>query len=114
MNHKKIDPSEAIEYIFKHRTPYANACSEVTYLEQFLKSKRAILMKEAMTEGHGNVNAQEREALAHPDYLALLEGLRDAVKAKEELRWGLVAAEARIEVWRSQEASNRMMDKAVL
>ena len=111
---KKIDPSEAIQYIFENRTPYAKACSEVTYLEQFLKSKRAILRKEALADGHGNVNAQEREALAHPDYLALLEGLKEAVKAKEELRWGLVAAEARIEVWRSTEATNRMMDRAVM
>jgi hypothetical protein len=111
---KEIDPSAAIKYIYENRTAYASACSEVTYIEQFLKSKRAILMKEALADGHANVNAQEREALAHPDYVALLDGLKEAVKAKEELRWGIVAAEASIEVWRSTEATNRMMDRAVM
>jgi hypothetical protein len=33
---------------------------------------------------------------------------------EEKYRWELVAAQARIEVWRSQEASNRAMDKLTL
>jgi hypothetical protein len=36
------------------------------------------------------------------------------VEVEEEIRWGLVAAQARIEVWRSQEATNRVEGKAVL
>jgi hypothetical protein len=60
------------------------------------------------------VNAQEREAYSHPEYVSLLEGLRDAVEIEEELRWQMVAAQARVEVWRSQEASNRMEGRATL
>jgi hypothetical protein len=51
-------------------------------------------------------------AYSHKDYLELLEGLRDAVEEEEKLRWQMIAAEARIEVWRSQEASNRVVDRA--
>jgi hypothetical protein len=35
----------------------------------------------------------------------------NAVEKEEELRWGLVSAQSRIDVWRSQEASNRTMDR---
>jgi len=51
------------------------------------------------------------QAYAHPEYQALLKGLQAAVEAAEELRWQLIAAQARIDVWRSQEASNRTMDR---
>jgi hypothetical protein len=43
-----------------------------------------------------------------------LKGLREAVEAEETLRWQMVAAEARVEVWRSQEASNRVEYRATL
>ena len=36
------------------------------------------------------------------------------VEAEEEIRWGLVAAQARVDVWRSREASSRQEIKAVL
>jgi len=40
--------------------------------------------------------------------------LREAVEIEEEIRWGLVAAQARIEVWRSMEATNRAEGRATL
>ncbi len=49
--------------------------------------------------------------MAHPEYQALLKGLQAAVEKAEELRWKLIAAQARVDVWRSQEASNRTMDR---
>jgi hypothetical protein len=41
----------------------------------------------------------------------VLDGLKEAVEEAERLRWMLVAAQARIDVWRSQEASNRNIDR---
>ena len=110
----KVDPNDAIEFIFKHGRRFAQAKAERTYLEEFKKSRKALLMKEAEGWGHKTAAAQEREAYAHESYIALLEGLRDAVAVEEELRWGLVAAQARIDVWRSQEASARQEIRAVL
>lgn len=111
---KPTDPHDAIEYIFKHGRKYAQAKAERTYLEEYRKSKKALLMKDAEVDGHKTAAAQEREAYAHADYIELLMGLRAAVAAEEEVRWGLVAAQARIDVWRSQEASARQEIKAVL
>ena len=58
--------------------------------------------------------AAEIEAYADAAYVEILKGLAAAVEQEETLRWGLVSAQARIDVWRSTEASNRAMDKAVM
>jgi hypothetical protein len=61
----------------------------------------------------GNTVAdRENQAYSHPDYLAVLDGLKAAVEEAERLRWMLVAAQARIDVYRTQEASNRSIDRA--
>jgi hypothetical protein len=100
----KHDPNEAIEYIFRSGKAYAKAKAERTYIEEYRKSLKAILMKRSIELA---VNAQERDAYSNSEYIDLLKGLRAAVEAEEEIRWGLVAAQARIDVWRSQEASAR-------
>ena len=103
-----IDPHEAINYMIKNAKAYAQAKAEVTYLEQYRKSKKAILFASAM----GNTIAdKESYAYSHPEYLELLEGLKEAVEEAERLRWMLVAAQARIDVYRTQEASNRSLDR---
>ena len=59
-----------------------------------------------------SIAAKEMEAYATDDYINLLEGLKQAVEVEETLRWKLIAAQARIEIWRSQEATNRTIDRA--
>jgi spermidine synthase len=104
----KVDPHEAIDFIYRNSTAYAKAKAEVTYLEEFRKSKKAILYAQSIGK---TVTDRENQAYAHPEYQALLKGLQAAVEAAEELRWQLIAAQARIDCWRSQEASNRVMDR---
>lgn len=106
-----MNPDAAIEYIFAQGKRYAKAKAERIYLEEYRKSLKAILMKKSMENA---VNAQEREAYSDPEYVALLEGLKVAVAIEEEIRWGLVAAQARIEIWRSREATNRAEGRATL
>jgi hypothetical protein len=108
-NMKQINPHEAIDYMIRHSAEYAQAKAQVTYLEEFRKSKKAMLFSVAM----GNTIAdKDNYAYSHPEYLAVLDGLKEAVEKAETLRWMLVAAQARIDVWRSQEASNRGLDRA--
>lgn len=111
---KLIDPMAAVEYMIAKSGEYAQAKANRIYMDEFRKSLKSILMKEAMECGHTTVNAQEREAYANPRYQQHIQGIREAVEAEEKLRWMLVAAEARIEVWRSQEASKRTEVKATL
>ncbi len=58
------------------------------------------------------IGGQERDAYRHPEYLALIEGLREAVEVEETLKWKLIAAQARIDIFRTLEASNRAQDRA--
>ena len=88
---------------------YAKAKAERIYLEEFRKSKKAILM-----QAHNDkpIGAQEREAYAHPEYIGLLAALRVAVETEETLRWRLVSCQTSVDVYRTQEASNRATDRA--
>lgn len=105
------NPELAIEYIFKNGKRFAKAKAERIYLEEYRKSLKALLMQKS---GEQTAVAQERDAYSHPDYRELLNGLKEAVELEEEIRWGLVAAQARIEVWRSLEATNRAEGRATL
>jgi hypothetical protein len=110
---KNID--DAVNYLYTHGRKYAEAKGHRVYLEEYRKSQKAMLMKRAMTSGTAKTAAAaEIEAYSDPSYIEVLKGLEGAVEREEELRWGLISAQARIDVWRSNEASNRVMDKAVM
>ncbi len=42
----------------------------------------------------------------------LLKALRDATYVEENARWKLTAAQAQIEIWRTDSANNRNQDRA--
>jgi threonyl-tRNA synthetase len=101
-------PTKAAEFIRENAPLYAKAKSERVYLEQFRKSKKALLMAESTER---TAAAKEIYAYAHSDYVALLDGLKVAVEAEETIKWKLTAAEAHIEIWRTQSANNRAVDR---
>lgn len=111
---KPIDPNAAVDYMILKAEEFAQAKANRIYLEEYRKTLKAELCKDALFRGFEAVNAQEREAYSHPEYKGHLEAIKQAVEAEEKLRWMLVAAEARISVWRSLEASNRAEGKATL
>ena len=104
-----IDPHKAVNWMMQHAPKFAAAKAQRMYIENFMRSKKALLMAESDAKA---ANEREQYALAHEDYQALTDGLKAAVEEEETLLWGLRAAQARIEIWRSQEASNRTQDKA--
>lgn len=91
---------------------FAKVYAERTYLEEFKKSLMAKLMKQAEIEGHKTTAAQEREARAHPEYIALLQGLKAATEESERLRWQLEVAKLGVGVWQTTQANERMERKA--
>ena len=105
-------PHAAVDFILKNAPEYAKAKSQRIYLEEFRKSKKALLMKDALQMGYEAVNAQEREAYSHPEYVELLKGLAEAVEIEEGLKWKLEAARMRCEIWRTESANARMEVKA--
>ncbi len=109
------DINDAVDYLYTHGARYAEAKAHRVYLEEFRKSQKAMLMKIAMADGRAKTAASaEIEAYSDPVYVELLGALQTATENEEALRWGLISAQARIDVWRSTEASNRAMDRAVV
>lgn len=105
------DPHKAVDYILENAKLYAKAKAERNYLEEFRKSLKALLMKQCMETAIG---AQEREAYAHPDYVTLLEGIRDAMAQEEKLRWDLIAAQAVVDIWRTEQSNLRAEGKVTI
>ena len=108
---KDRDPHKAVDHIIKHAQMFADAKAERVFLEEFRKSKKALLMKQSLEPALG---AQERDAYAHHEYIKLLEGLREAVEIEERLRWELIAAQARVDIWRTEQANLRLEGKATI
>lgn len=91
---------------------YAKARAKRTYIEEFKKSKFAMLMKEAERQGFKTAAAQEREAYACDEYVTLLDALKEAVEAEERLRYDMKAIEMQAEVWRTLRADERFERKS--
>ncbi|QOQ37822.1 hypothetical protein KMC46_gp63 [Ralstonia phage Gamede] len=109
----EVNIFKCLDFIRDNAPAYAKAKAERIYLEEFRKTKKALCMKAAESGGTNAVNAQERDAYADHEYQKLLEALRAAVEEEERLRWLLVGAQAKIEVWRTIEANRRAEAKHV-
>ena len=108
---KDRDPHKAVDYIIQHAQQFAGARAERIYLEEFRKSKKALLMKDSLET---TIGAQERDAYSHDEYIKLLKELRDAIDKEEKLRWDLIAAQARVDIWRTEQANLRLEGKATI
>lgn len=105
---------QVIEFLLKNAGKYAKAKSERIYLEEFRKSKKALLMQEAEIAGVTTSAAQERDAYANIEYRQLLEGLKEAVETEEKLRWQLIAAQMKVDIYRTESANNRNLERNTL
>lgn len=100
------DAEAAVDYLRDTSDAAAHARADRLYMEEYRKSLKAELMKEHLDKA---VNAQEREAYADARYLSHLEAMRTAIFNDEKHRFLLEAAKAKIEAWRTLQASARAM-----
>tara|TARA_S200002703_G_scaffold153846_1_gene155867 strand:+ start:897 stop:1220 length:324 start_codon:yes stop_codon:yes gene_type:complete len=94
----------AVDWLRDTANEAAQKRAERLYLDEYRKVLRAQLMKQHMDLP---VSAQEREALADPKYAEHLQALKIAIDEDERMRFLRVAAEAKIEAWRSMNANHR-------
>jgi hypothetical protein len=104
------DAHKAVDFIRDNASVFANAKADRIGLEEWRKSKKALLMNEC--PAGTPVNAREQFAYSHPEYIQIIDGLKEAVKVEETIKWQMVAAEMRCEVLRSAEASARAEGRA--
>jgi hypothetical protein len=107
-----VKPEESTQAIRDKAPAYGEAKAKRVYLDEFRKSKKAMLMRDALLNGIDAASHQEREAYSNPEYVALLKGLAAAVETEETLRWELESHRLDVEIWRTKEATNRMQDRA--
>ena len=103
-----MSPEKHAEFIGNYAINYADAKSNRIGFELKLKTIKAILMQQAFASGITQVAAQERDALANPNYIALIDELILAVKDEETLKYQLQASDLQIQIWRTREASERL------
>ena len=104
-----IDPVACVDFIRDNAEKLAQAKANRIYIEESLRSIKSTVMQE---HAGLTVGAQEREAYASEPYKTALAGLKVATQEEEALRWLMIAAQAKIEIWRSMEASGRAIDRA--
>ena len=109
MNHPRINPMQALECLQDDGPLLDRAKGERVYCEEFRKTLKSRLMSQA--PGKSAVD-REAWAYAHFEYAEHISGLAAAVEKEKALRWRVVAAQAAIDIWRSQNASNRAMDRS--
>ena len=107
-NMKTIDPHEAVNFLIKNAEAYAKAKANVVYLTEYRKTVKAIGFQRSLKN---TVAEKEADAYTTEGYKDCCKGLKEAVEEAERLRWMLVAAQARIDVFRTLEASNRNIDR---
>ena len=104
MTEQDISPYKALDFIRDNAAAYAEAKANVVYMTEYRKTAKAMLMASCSEKTE---SAKETYAYSHPDYKKHLIALQQAVAEAERLRWLMVAAEAKIEVWRSLESTAR-------
>jgi hypothetical protein len=103
------DAERAVDWIRDNARKMAQARAERLYVEQWVKTVKATIQSEQ--QGLSSA-AAETVALASPRYMAALQAYKEAIEADEHLRFLVVAAEAKIEAWRSQESTRRAEGRA--
>ena len=97
------DIERANDFIRDNSDALAKAKAERVYLDEFRKSKKAMLIRDAS----GTVQERESYAYSHAEYIEILNGLKEATHNEEKLKWLMVAAQVKIDTWRTQKASQR-------
>jgi hypothetical protein len=105
----EISPFKALDFIRDNAEAYANAKANVVYMTEYRKTIKAELMSMCTNMTLGD---KESYAYSHEAYKHHLNALKQAVAEAERLRWLMIAAEAKIEVWRSLESSARAEGRA--
>ena len=99
----EINPQKAINFMIETAPKFAQAKADRVFIENYLRTVKSRLMNEEA----GTLGNKEAYAYAHPDYIAQLEALKVATEEEERLKYLLLAAQARIEVFKTQEYTKR-------
>ncbi len=101
------DIDRALAYLRDNAEKDAQARAERLYLELWIKT----VLAQEMGKQDGSMAAAEAAARRSEAYVLALKGYREAIAEDERRRFLRGAAEARIEAWRTGEATRRAESK---
>ena len=106
----KKDPHAAAHFIIANARKFAEAKAQRMYLEENRKALKALLMNDSQGK---TVADREQYAYSHKTYQELLQSYKNAILDEETLRIQIRGAELAIEVWRSEQATNRNQERTL-
>ena len=104
INNKDIE--DELQKIEEIAPQYATAKALSFQAQEWKKTQRSILYSQAV----GKTVADKEHWVAVQSAVAVAnEGIAAAISNEEKLRWELKQAELKIEIWRTQQASARLL-----
>ncbi len=100
--------SASLNFLVTSADELAAARASLTAIETGMKGLKAKLMRES--DGK-SIADREADALCHPDYNVMVEGLVEATKIVERLRLKRENALTFIETWRTIQANHRAAER---
>ena len=105
-----INPHKELQFIADNIEAYAKADQELTYQESFKSALKALQMQ---SSSQTSISGKEMDSYSSIEYQAWCETYSNAKREYTKLKLQIETAKLKIEVWRSQEASNRSTDKTM-
>jgi len=105
-----IIPENELKFIEDNFEKYQAAEERLTYLESFKNALKALLMMESHSP---TVAGKEMTAYASEEYQIWCKDYAQAKSEFSALKLKIEVARMKCELWRSQEASNRMIDRTI-
>ena len=91
---------------------HSKAKAERVRIQNFLRSKRALLVVEAQQKaGISAIKHQEAYACRHKEYIDLINGLAIATEREEQAKNELEEIKLKIDIWRTRSANSRVERK---
>jgi len=103
-----INPNDEIQYIVDLIDDYAEADANLAWLDSYKSALKALKMKESNSP---SIAGKEMDALASDEYLQYCHDLNEAKHNYTSLKLKIETAKMKVEVWRTEQATNRQIEK---
>jgi hypothetical protein len=110
MDRKTDEALESAQFIFDNSDQYAKAYSRRIALEHHIKAEKSVQM---IASSQPSISGKEMEAQASDSFRQKIYELEAAAYYEKRLYNQIKAKELMIEIYRTESANNRTLDRAV-
>jgi hypothetical protein len=103
-----INPNDEIQYVVDLIDDYAAADGRLAGLESYKSALKALKMKES---SQTSIAGKEMDAFASEDYINYCKEVDEARVKFISLKLKIETAKMKVEVWRTEQATNRQIEK---